>query len=321
MSISSDREVLSTCIEWLEKGHSVDLVTVVKTWGSSPKPPGSHAAVRDDGVLVGSVSGGCIEKQLAESFQHNQHTRVHSHHIDDEQARRYGLACGGQLELVFERLGKPAELQSILQQLDNRQRISRTITLGDTKPAIQPATDSDAFSFDGNAITKIYGPSWRVLLIGAGQLSRYVAEFAVATDFDVLVCEPRAEFRKAWQVADTQLIDLPPHEAVLQHAQDSRSAVLALTHDPNLDDEALLEALPSSCFYVGALGSTRNYEKRCKRLAPLLNPNDLDKLRSPTGLSIGSRTSAEIAISIVAELVQTRHKRRQKKTRPTIDRV
>lgn len=317
MSTSSDREVLSTCVEWLEQGHSVDLVTVVKTWGSSPKPPGSHAAVRDDGLLVGSVSGGCIEKQLAESFQHNQYTRVHSHHIDDEQARRYGLACGGQLELVFERLNNAENLTSILRQLDQRQRVRRTVSIGNINPTITPATATDTFSFDGTTITKIYGPDWRVLLIGAGQLSRYVAEFAVATDFEVLVCDPRPEFRQAWHVASTHLIDLPVHEAVLRHAQDSHCAVLALTHDPNLDDEALLEALPSSCFYVGALGSSRNYERRCKRLAPLLNAGDLDKLHSPIGLAIGSRTSAEIAISILAELVQTR----RKKTRPTFDRV
>ena len=317
MSISSDREVLSACIEWLEQGHSVDLVTVVKTWGSSPKPPGSHAAVRDDGLLVGSVSGGCIEKQLAESFRNNQHTRVHSHYIDDEHARRFGLACGGQLELVFERLKNSAELRSILQQLDQRQRVSRKVNIGDVKPTIEAAKPTDAFTFDGTTITKVYGPSWRLLLIGAGQLSRYVAEFAVATDFEVLVCDPRPEFLQAWHVANTHTVDLPPHEAVLQHAQDNHSAVLALTHDPNLDDEALLEALPSSCFYVGALGSARNYERRCKRLAPLLHTKELAKLRSPIGLAIGSRTSAEIAISILAELVQTR----RKKTRSETERV
>lgn len=317
MSTSSDREVLSTCIEWLEQGHSVDLVTVVKTWGSSPKPPGSHAAVRDDGLLVGSVSGGCIEKQLAKSFRRDQHTRVHSHHIDDEHARRFGLACGGQLELVFERLNNKAELQTILEALDKRQRVSRKVKIGDAEPAIETAKPTDTFAFDGTTITKVYGPSWRLLLIGAGQLSRYVAEFAVATDFEVLVCDPRPEFQQAWHVADTHIINLPPHEAVLKHAQDSHSAVLALTHDPNLDDEALLEALPSSCFYIGALGSNRNYEKRCKRLAPLLNANELDKLRSPIGLAIGSRTSAEIAISILAELVQIR----RKKTRSEPERV
>jgi len=152
----------------------------------------------------------------------------------------------------------------------------------------------------------VFGPDWLVLLIGAGQLSSYVASFASATDFSVVVCDPRPEFQQAWDVSGTTLVELQPHEAVQAYATDVHSAVLALTHDPNLDDIALLEALPLPCFYVGALGSKRNYERRCERLSNLLEPGELEKLHSPIGLDIGSRSSAEIAISIVAELVNER---------------
>ncbi len=303
---NSDREVLQTCIQWLDDNHKVDLVTVAQTWGSSPRPPGSMAAIRDDGVLVGSVSGGCIEKQLAESFGKSGLSRTHSHLVDDEQARRFGLACGGQLLLVFEPLHDSAPLKSILKSLDERMRICRTVNLGEDQAVLSPAKDSDAFEYDGTVLKKVFGPSWQILIIGAGQLSRFVAQFAQPLDFAVTVCDPRKEFVAGWQDNGVTLLESEPHEAVLQYGCDFHTAVLALTHDPNLDDMALLEALPAECFYVGALGSKRNYERRCKRLASIIEKEDIAKLRGPVGLDIGSRTSAEIAISIMAEMVKVR---------------
>jgi len=304
--INADLDVLTTSVEWLDAGHQVELVTVAKTWGSSPKPPGSMAAVRNDGVLVGSVSGGCIEKQLSEKFRSQTLTRVHSHHIDDQQARRFGLACGGQLELIYESLNDSNQLKSIITAIEQRQRVTRTVSIGAADAVLTPTKDEDAFSFDGTTLTRVFGPQWQVLLIGAGQLSLFVAQFAMAIDFTVLVCEPRPEFQQAWNLSGTTLLSLEPHDAVLQHANDFNTAVLALTHDPNLDDAALLEALELNCFYVGALGSKRNYERRCARLSSMLSTEQLAKLHSPIGLSIGSRSSAEIAVSIVAQLVEKR---------------
>lgn len=308
MSIdNSDHEVLKTAAGWLEQDRGVELVTVARTWGSSPRPPGSLAAIRDDGVLVGSVSGGCVEKQLSESFQNTDKSRAFTHRIDDEDARRFGLACGGELELVFETLHHARPLRDILAKLDRRERVKRQVHVGDQAASLIPADRGDMFSWDGQTLEQVFGPAWRVLIIGAGQLSRYTAEFALALDFEVVVCEPRPEFRQAWQVSGAELIELLPDDAVLKHAMDPQSAVLALTHDPNLDDLALLEALPGQAFYVGALGSKRNYERRCKRLVDLdVAEESVARLRGPVGLSIGSRTSAEIAISIVAELVQVK---------------
>ncbi len=308
MSIdNSDHEVLKTAADWLEQGQGVELVTVARTWGSSPRPPGSLAAIREDGVLVGSVSGGCVEKQLSESFRDADKSRAFTHRINDEDARRFGLACGGELELVFETLQDASILREILAKLERRERVKRQVHVGDQAASLLAADRDDTFSWDGQTLEQVYGPAWRVLIIGAGQLSRYTAEFALALDFEVVVCEPRPEFRQAWQIAEAELIELLPDEAVLKHAVDPQSAVLALTHDPNLDDLALLEALPSQAFYVGALGSKRNYERRCERLIDLDVPADsVARLRGPIGLSIGSRTSAEIAISIVAELIQVK---------------
>lgn len=322
MSIkNSDEEVVTVADNWLSGGHSVSLVTVVRTWGSSPRPPGSLAAVRDDGELVGSVSGGCIEKQLAESIIANSKNdsdtahQIATYHVDDKQARRFGLACGGELALVFETLKEPSALSELANYIGKRQSMYRILDTNSGVITYQPYTrdihSSDfntLFSYDGNTVKKVFGPGWRVLLIGSGQLSRYTAEFALALDFEVVVCDPRPGFAEAWQVAGVPVIDMSPDDAVLAYATDSKSAVLALTHDPNVDDLALLEALPSNAYYVGALGSMRNYEKRKQRLSGLgLESRDIDRLNGPVGLDIGSRTSAEIAISIVADLIKTKN--------------
>ena len=306
---SSAQHVLETSIDWLANGHQVELVTVARTWGSSPRPPGSIAAVRDDGTLVGSVSGGCVEKQLSEQFKGQQHARVHTHKVDDEQAKRFGLACGGELELVYETVNDAEPLLTILEAIKSRKRISRSLSVHTQQAQIAAADREETFFWDGTLLRQVFGSSWRVLIVGAGELSRYSAQFALALDFDVVVVEPRPEFHAAWSLEGVTLLADSPDDAVLQWAVDAQSAVLALTHDPNLDDMALMEALPSDAFYVGALGSTRNYERRCVRLEALDVPAAaIKRLRGPIGLSIGSRTSAEIAISIMAELIQVRQK-------------
>ena len=305
---NSDIEVLSQSIEWLDNGYTVELVTVAKTWGSSPRPPGSIAAVRSDGHLVGSVSGGCIEKQLAVRIDDAQRVRAFSHEITNDEARRFGLPCGGHLELVFEKLTDSSELKNILQAIDERRRLARTVNLSDASQVSYEEVDRSVdFHYDETRIRKVFGPDWRMLLIGAGQLSRFVAQFAQTLDYDVIVCEPREEYASSFNVPGCKLVSLLPDEAVLEHATDHHSVVLALTHDSNLDDSALIEALPSNAWYVGALGSKANNERRRKRLAEI-GVENVDRLHGPVGLNIGSRSAAEIAISIIAELVQLRNK-------------
>lgn len=320
MSIAnSDQEVLSQALAWINEGHTVRLVTVVNTWGSSPRPIGSMAVVREDGLLVGSVSGGCIEKQLAESFgrlvqddpvDKARLNGVVTHHIDDESARRFGLTCGGRLELLFETMRDGTGLKQVLDGVNSRKRMQRTVVIETGEVSIDSVSSEARFTYDGSTMTQVFGPSWRLLIIGAGQLSRYTAEFSLALDYEVIVCEPRKEFRESWSVSGASIVDSSPDDAALEHGQDAQSAVLALTHDPNLDDLALLEALPGQAFYVGALGSRNNHEKRSRRLAGLgLDAEQLGRLHGPIGLDIGSRTSAEIAIAIVADLVRVRAQR------------
>ena len=285
-------------------------MTVVSTWGSAPRPPGSIAVVRDDGAVAGSVSGGCIERQLAEQRGGEVPTSgaaIESVSVSDESARRVGLTCGGRLELIFEIIDDAAPLQRIVDALVARERIVRELDADTGATTLRDARADDAFAWDGRRLVRPFGPDWRVLLVGAGELSRHVARIALMLDFEVVISEPRAPFRAAMDVAGVTVLDTLPDEAVLARARDAHSAVLALSHDPQLDDLALEEALGTDCFHVGALGSTRSHEKRCERLVAMgVPPASLERIHAPIGLDIGSRTAAEIAVSITAELVQAR---------------
>jgi len=310
---SADREVLETAVGWLDASHTVYLVTVVRTWGSSPRPPGSLLAVRAaDARFVGSVSGGCVEDDLgARLAAHGASLtlpRIESYGVTPEQSHHFGLPCGGHLDLVVEQLASAEPLRAILRALDARQLIVRRVCLTTGEVSLHTAEGDAAFRFDGENLIKVFGPTWRLVLIGAGQLSRFVAQMALALDYEVIVCDPRDEYAAQWQVAEAVLDTRSPDDAVCTLARDARCAVLALTHEPKLDDLALMEALVSSAFYVGALGSHANNAKRRVRLVSLaLSPAAIARLHGPVGLPIGSRTPAEIAVAILAELTAVRN--------------
>jgi len=310
---SADREVLETAADWLDAGHGVYLVTVAHTWGSSPRPPGSLLAVRaDDARFVGSVSGGCVEDdlsaRLAAGGASQALPRIERYGVTPEQTHRFGLPCGGRLDLLVEQLASAEPLRRILQAMDARRLTARRVCLATGEASLHAVERAQDFSFDGENLVKVFGPAWRLVLIGAGQLSRYVAQMAQALDYEVIVCDPREEYAAQWQAADAALDTRSPDEAVSEHARDARTAVVALTHEPKLDDLALMEALVSPAFYVGALGSRANNARRRARLAQLeLPPSAIEKLHGPVGLPIGSRTPAEIAVAILAELTAVRN--------------
>ena len=163
-------------------------------------------------------------------------------------------------------------------------------------------------SNEGDVLTSVHGPRWRLFIIGAGQLSRFVAQVATAMDYHVTVCDPREEYRSGWSVPGVRVVHMMPDDLVLESHLDARSAVLALTHDPKLDDLALMEALKSSAFYVGAIGSRANNASRRERLKLFdVSEEQLAKLHGPVGLYIGSKTPAEIAISILAEMTAVKN--------------
>jgi xanthine dehydrogenase accessory factor len=309
---SIDLEVLKTSAAWVAAGHRAELVTVIKTWGSSPRPIGATLAICDDGRVVGSVSGGCIEDDLIARVREQGITRsapeIVSYGITADEAHRFGLPCGGTIELAIEPLGPHSRIAELLDMLEQRQLAERRLDLDTGAVALAPVSAGSVLELRGRELVTQHGPRWRLLVIGAGQLSRFLAQIASAMDYHVTVCDPREEYRAGWQVDGVQLVHAMPDDLVLEMKLDHRSAVVALTHDPKLDDLALMEALKSDAFYVGAIGSRVNNAKRRERLLQFdVSEQQLAKLHGPIGLYIGSKTPAEIAISILAEMTAVKN--------------
>jgi len=317
---SLDLRVLADALAWHRAGHAVTLVTVVQTWGSAPRPPGALLAIRDDGVLSGSVSGGCVEDDLIARTRAALETTgpsteqarpsLISYGVSQEEAARFGLPCGGTLRLLQEPLLDAEWVAQLLERTSAQQLVARSVTLATGAVQLSAASPRQVMQFDGITLTTMFGPQWRLLLIGAGQLSQAVARIALLLDFEVLVCDPREEYSATLMAAvpGIRRVDGMPDDAVRDMQPDAHSAIVALTHDPKLDDMALLEALESDAFYVGALGSRRNQAARKQRLAEHfdLSAAKLERLHGPVGLALGARTPAEIAVAIVAEIIQVR---------------
>jgi xanthine dehydrogenase accessory factor len=307
---SADLEVLTRALEWLKSGYQAHLFTVVQTWGSAPRLPGAILVVREDGHLIGSVSGGCIEDDLADKARNHELPTTPSimeYGISRDEAQRFRIPCGGRLQIFVEPLNTPAQLQLLLDSLQDRKLIKRSVNLHTGQIKLVQVLPEGLPKIEGDWFHTYFGPQWRLLIIGANQLGSMLASMAQVLDFDVLICEPRQEIRDEWHVEGVTWIEGMPDDVVLDINADAHTAIVAVTHDPKLDDMALLEALKSDAFYVGALGSHKNQEKRRERLRMFdLNELEISTLRGPVGLQIGSRTPAEIAIAILAELIQVR---------------
>jgi len=349
---SLDLTVLEHLCEWLGEGRTVWLVTVTRTFGASPRPPGSMLAMRDDGVLVGSVSGGCIEDDLIErraSFSAESAGGVDSvkatkpiitrYGVTALEAQRFGLPCGGALEVIIELGIRLEEATTLLAKIKRGDVFTREVNLengqwryrdvnsvnsanvadelnernqaiisNSTSRAATETPYRDVFINDTHFVVK-HGPGWRLLIIGASEIAVYLAEIVKTLDFSVSVNEPREIYRQAWRVADTTFIAGMPDDAVTAFCPDARSVIIAVSHDLKLDDMALMAALKTNAFYVGAVGSASTSEARCARLTTLdVTNEEVMKLHAPVGLDIGSRTPPEIAVSIAAELVLLRKK-------------
>ena len=304
---SVDLQVMKSARDWLKSGHGVVLATVIRTWGSAPRPIGALTAIRDDGMVVGSVSGGCVEDDMIARVRAKEiasdKPALTSYGVSAEEARRFGLPCGGTLELVLEPLREQSGLDELLARVERHELVVRNLDMETGAVEIEPGKWSDQLAFDGKTLSTVHGPHWRLLVIGAGQLSQYLAQMAQGLDYQVTVCDPREEYADTWNVPGVELTREMPDDVVIAMNLDAHSAVVTLTHDPKLDDMALLEALKSPAFYIGAIGSRKNNEARRERLAEFdLARHEIDRLHGPVGLKIGSKTPPEIAIAILAEM-------------------
>jgi len=309
---STDLSVLRSAVSWLKAGHSVAIATVVQTWGSAPRPVGSWLAIRQDGQVSGSVSGGCVEDDLIRRVQTDILTRATPemvvYGVSQQEAARFGLPCGGTLRLLVEPKPELATLEKLLAQISSHQITRRTVNIGTGISTLDTGSRHDEFLCNDHEMQTTYGPRWRMVIIGAGQLSLYTADFALASDFEVIVVDPREEYAEGLNRDDLIFYKGMPDDVLLEIGVDPHTAIVALTHDPKLDDMALMEALKSPAFYVGALGSRKNTQKRKERLLEFdLSQEQVDKLHGPVGLYIGALTPPEIAVSILAEVIAVKH--------------
>ncbi|QVL44937.1 MAG: XdhC family protein [Methylophilaceae bacterium] len=308
---SQDLAVLTQAQRWLQNGCPLLLVTVVKTWGSSPRPVGALLALRHDGRAAGSISGGCIEDDLMYRLRKEgmpKRAELVTYGETAEEARRLGLPCGGSMQLVLEPITQANALDEVLCVLNQGQLVARRLDINAMKSSIAIATSDQTTELKDGELTSIYGPRYRLILIGAGQLSQLLANIALSLDFAVTICDPREEYADGWHVPNTQLRREMPDDVVMAMQPDARTAVITLTHDPKLDDLALMEALKSPAFYVAALGSRSNNRQRRERLLSFdVTLDQVENLRGPAGLFIGSKTPSEIAVSIAAELIAVKN--------------
>ncbi len=309
---SVDIEVLRTAEDWRKAGRRVALGTIVKTWGSAPRPVGAMVAIRDDGQVVGSVSGGCVEDDLIEKIKSRsiaaQKPQLVTYGVTNEEATRWGLPCGGTLQLVMEPVCDESRIKELLEKVSSQQLVRRKLDMDSGRASLEAGRWQDVLEFDGRTLFSVHGPRWRLVLIGAGQLTRYLAEMAHMLDYHVTVIDPREEYANGWDVPGVPLNRGMPDDVVRELNLDGHCAVVALTHDPKLDDLALMEALKSAAFYVGAIGSKKNNDARRERLREFdVSADEIARLRGPVGLYIGSKTPPEIAVAILAEMTAVRH--------------
>ncbi|QNN58537.1 XdhC family protein [Diaphorobacter ruginosibacter] len=323
-----DVMVLRQLHDWRAAGKRALLATVVRTWGSSPRPIGSIMALCEDGAVVGSVSGGCIEDDLiyrytqayanaAPAGTRNADAQVIplgapgfvKYGVTADEAHRFGLPCGGTLELLLEYDPDALKLAELVTALESGQLVDRIVQLSDGTVTLAEAAAPTELQLSPTQLKSTFGPEYRMLLIGAGQLTEYLATMALFSGFAVTVCDPRDEYRGAWSVPAAKVVSDMPDDVVLAFRPDRRSCVVALTHDPKLDDLALLEALKTDAFYVGAIGSRRNNQARHERMIEYFDETEesLARLRGPIGIYIGSKTPAEIAVSVMAEILAVKN--------------
>ena len=310
---AADEEVITRVKAWLDAGSRCWLATVIGTWGSSPRPVGSLLACDPEGHMVGSLSGGCVEDDLLEKLTRGElasnEALFFTYGVNDEEAEKFGLPCGGSLRIVIEPLTPDAPTRAhvdrLCDALAGRRHVQRKVDLASQSMSLNDVAGYAPLEWDeeNQRLTHTYGPRQQLFIIGAGMVSQYLATMALFLDYAVTVCDPRRQMLDDFPVTGVNRVCDMPDDAIRSMASDAGSAIVALTHDPRIDDMGLMEALKTDAFYVGALGSRRTSAARRERLKDLdLSEAELDRLHAPVGLPIGSKTPPEIAVAILAEI-------------------
>ncbi|EPX79221.1 XdhC family protein [Litoreibacter arenae] len=311
-------DIPAIALEWHRNGTGAALATVVETWGSAPRPVGSQLAISGQGDIMGSVSGGCVEGAVvveAMDALDDGTPRLLEYGVSDDEAFAVGLACGGTIRVLVEPVGS-AMPEPMLAELVTARAASHpvayTVDIQSWDRALSgPDSYPDRFradrsGFEDNVFVAIHNPPLRMAVIGGVHIAQSLLPMARAAGFAPVLIDPREAFASVARFPDTDLVHDWPDAALDAFAIDSRTAVVTLTHDPKIDDPAIQAALASDCFYIGCLGSTRTHAKRVERLRNAgFNPSQIDRIHAPVGLDIGAKSPAEIAISIMAQIIQT----------------
>lgn len=331
MSLPTDRtlpadDVFDAAVSWRDAGKPVALATVVSTWGSSPRPPGSHLGVAADGAMTGSVSGGCIEGAVVKEaldILKGAPARVLEFGVTDEQAWDVGLACGGSVKVLVRDFAPLAplyaqaraslatgETSALVTRLDSGETVM--LGAGDLPGAVagaarQALRDDKSRAYagdDGDWFIEVVAPPRRLIVIGAVHIAQALVPMAAMAGFRVTVVDPRRAFASDARFPGVDVCTDWPDDALDELKPDTRTAIVTLTHDPKLDDPALEKALQSQAFYIGSLGSSRTQAKRVERLtAAGFDEASIARIHGPIGLRIGAQSPAEIAVSILAEII------------------
>jgi len=305
-------------LDWRLSGQGAVLATVVETWGSAPRPAGSQLAIRDDGHMEGSVSGGCVEGAViveALDALSDGKQRILEFGVSDDEAFAVGLACGGRIKILVEPIGGAMPVDVLTQLVAARESGESIGYVADLRGDARTLVGADAYrdrfrldrsgvEDDGQTFVAVHNPPLRMIIVGGVHIAQHLAPMARACGYDVTLVDPRATFASPARFPDVTIVEEWPDAALAQLGLDARTAVVTLTHDPKLDDPAIVAALRSDVFYLGCLGSTRTHAKRVARLQDAGFTDEIARINAPVGLDIGGRSVAEIAVSIIAQVTQ-----------------
>lgn len=308
----SNWHLLQQLLHWLDQGIEPWLATVLETYGSSPRPVGSLMMYHPDKGIVGSLSGGCIEQELTAQLSNSEPScpTIIRYGGDAEEQQRLQLPCGGHLDVLLEKVDKNQQthFQQLFVALKQRHHIGRQINvLNGELNIIDDVSLPKDIQRENDIIQHALRPHDKLLMVGAGEVARCVAEIAKNLEFEITLCDFRDEFLQGWQVDGVTIVKGMPDDLIAESFNDKHCAIIALAHDPRIDDMAMLEALTSDAFYIGAMGSKKTSANRRQRLSELgTSQTQLENLHAPIGIDIASKTPYEIALSIMAHIVQHR---------------
>lgn len=316
MSETDHDRIPEIALRWHRDGRGAALATVIETWGSAPRPVGSQLAVSGAGEMMGSVSGGCVEGAVVEealAAQKDGKPRVLTYGVSDDDAFAVGLACGGTIRVLVEPVGAamPEDMLSdLVAARAARAAVAYVVNLTTWERNLAPRGGdlearfrSDRSGVEGEDFVCIHNPPLKLIVVGAVHIAQPLLGMARACGYDPVLIDPREAFGAAARFPGERIVNDWPDAAMAAEGLDARTAVVTLTHDPKIDDPAIVAALGSGVFYLGSLGSKRTHEKRVARLTEAgFTAGDIARIHAPVGLDIGAKSPGEIALSVMAEI-------------------